>query len=386
MEEELKELLRRKAEGFDMPPEPPPALIRRARRHRFLSGALAGAAAAALVAGAALGVREVLLSYGRARPAESPTPPATSPEPTGTPSPTPEAVVTSTASPAAGSHPATLVAFAPVEGGDPRGRLILADAATGRVLAILLDDQDTSEGGIFDLALAPDGRTLYYARGTTACTSDLERLSLEGGRREVLASGFASGPAPSADGRFLAYLEWDSCGGRDQSLVVRDVSTGEEVRWTLRVPEPQEADPPAIRRVAWLPDSRRLACEVGDGEVSSIFLLDTQLDRGAELGAGPRLGPRDSSLELIGPHPEGLAVLRTCLGPVGPDCLAQPEIVALDPETGRVRAILLRPAPRARYALDASGRHFLYAIDGVLYRWSGGFPVKVAEGYFTATW
>ncbi len=222
--------------------------------------------------------------------------------------------------------------------------------------------------------------------GTSACTDDLRRLRLRAGEDEVLATGHARGPALSPDGRFLAYLNGDLCAGEVQYVVVRDLRAGgAETRWRFRLRT--EAEPVSVRRLLWLPDSRTLAYEIGHEEGSSIYLLDTQGDEGIELGEGRRLGSQDSSLEMIGFHAEGLAAVRRCFIPPEPGCPAGPEIVALDPGTGEIVATLLRPAPEASaYDLDPSGRHLLYITEDGLYRWSGGAPVKIGNGYFAATW
>jgi hypothetical protein len=290
------------------------------------------------------------------------------------------------ASPEAGTPPVIFVGFQPSGQGEPIGRLVLADAATGDVARVLLDDVDYSEGGIWSPDLAPDGRTLYYAMGTSACTDDVRRLTLADGGEEVVAAGRASGPSLSPDGRLLAYLYGDLCVGKTQYVVVRDLASGGESRWRFR-PRISGAKGVSLRRLVWLPGSHTLAYEVGHDEASWIQLLDTKADEDVELSEGPGLGPQDSSLELVGFHAEGLAVVRECLIPPEPGCPPEPEIVALDPETGEVVATLLRPAPEAfSYDLDSSGRHLLYITEEGLFRWSGGEPVRIGSGYFAASW
>lgn len=316
------------------------------------------------------------------QPSAQRTEPTAGPTVTSTPLPTPEPV----ASPEAGTPPAIFVGFQPVGQGEPLGRLVLVDAATGDVARVLLDDVDYSEGGIWSPDLAPDGRTLYYAMGTSACTDDVRRLPLDDGDEEVLATGQARGPAVSPDGRLLAYVYEDFCGGKTQYVVVRELASGHETRWRFRLGT-SGAEGVSLRRLVWLPDSQTLAYEVGHEEASWIYLLDTHGDEGIELGEGPHLGPQDSSLELVGFHAEGLAVVRGCFIPPEPGCPPEPEIVALDPETGEVVATLLRPAPEAfSYDLDPSGRHLLYITEEGLFRWSGGEPVRIGGRYFAATW
>lgn len=316
---------------------------------------------------------------------QAPEPSAQGTEPTAGPTVT-ATPLEPVASPEARTPPDIFVGFQPVGQGEPLGRLVLVDAATGDVARVLLDDVDYSEGGIWSPDLAPDGRTLYYAMGTSACTDDVRRLRLDDGDEEVLATGRARGPALSPDGRLLAYLSGDFCVGKTQYLVVRELDSGHETRWRYRLGN-SGAEGDGLRQLVWLPDSRTLAYEVGHEEASWIHLLDTDADEGIELGEGPRLGPQDSSLELVGFHAEGLAAVRRCLIPPEPGCPPEPEIVALDPETGEVVATLLRPAPEAfSYDLDPSGRHLLYITEEGLFRWSGGEPVRIGSRYFAATW
>jgi len=202
---------------------------------------------------------------------------------------------------------------------EPIGRLVLVDAATGDIARVLLHDVDYSEGGIWSPDLAPDGRTLYYAMGTSACTDDVRRLPLDDGDEEVLATGQARGPAVSPDGRLLAYLYGDFCVGKTQYVVVRELASGHETRWRFRLGT-SGAEGVSLRRLVWLPDSHTLAYEVRREEASWIHLLDTEGDEGIELGEGPPLGPQDSSLELVGFHAEGLAAVRRCFIPPEPGC------------------------------------------------------------------
>lgn len=309
--------------------------------------------------------------------------------PTESPSPSAAPPLEPAASPQGGTPPpATLVAFQP-SGGEPIGQLVVVDTATGSVVRILLDDVSHDEGGIWSPDLSPDGRTLYYAMSTSACTDDVRSLQLDVGVEEVIATEDARRPAVSPDGRLLAYVEGDFCFPEEQFVVVRDLAAGFKTRWRFRSSGSSGAgsEQISLRQLAWLPDSRILAYSIGNEEASSIYLLDTEGEQGIELGMGRRLGPRDSSLELVGFHAEGLAAVRRCFVPPEPGCPPGPEIVALDPETGKIVGTLLRPAPEAfDHDLDPSGRHLLYTEGRTLYRWSGGEPVKIGEGYSAPEW
>ncbi len=93
MENELKQLLRDRAEEMRLPPEIPRPVLRRARRHRRINGALAGVAAFAVIAVGIIGVRAALVHRtGVSTPAGPPTveatlSPSATTQPTTSPSP-----------------------------------------------------------------------------------------------------------------------------------------------------------------------------------------------------------------------------------------------------------------------------------------------------------
>src|SRR5213075_2973434 len=74
MDNELKELLSKRADEVRVEPEIPRPVLRRARRRRVLNGALAGLTAAIVVAGAVIGIRTALQDRGV--PANTPSPSA----------------------------------------------------------------------------------------------------------------------------------------------------------------------------------------------------------------------------------------------------------------------------------------------------------------------
>ena len=78
VENELRELLRDKAEEMELPPEIPPPILRRARRRRMVNGALAAAVTAGLVA-AVVVTAMTAFNQGSVTPAVSPTPSSTGP-------------------------------------------------------------------------------------------------------------------------------------------------------------------------------------------------------------------------------------------------------------------------------------------------------------------
>lgn len=93
-------------------------------------------------------------------------------------------------------------------------------------------------GGLEDLAWAPDGSGLYFvareanAKEPTSTDLDIYFSDLSGGAPTVLTGAnkaHDSGPAPSPDGKTLAYLAMARPGYESDQLVIhlRDVATGE---------------------------------------------------------------------------------------------------------------------------------------------------------------
>ena len=371
--DDLKDLLRKKSEEMRLSPEIPPPVLRRARRRRVATGALAGALTLAIGLGTMVGLRAALKQSAHVPANPSPTPP-------------------SVASPTPGSRQGLPKTFVALKRGseDPAGSLILVRTSSGKVQRVVVDFVDLSEG-FGDLTLSTDGSTLYYTQGTSACESQVRRVGVRGGRPKPVADG--SRPTPSPDGKLLAYTSEVpvGCPNLSQQLVVRDLASGTETRWGLGYQPGIGAY--GLCSLAWLPDSRQLAFnECGEGG-ETLRLLDVEADKGISLKDARLLGdPEKVSLRLIGfqTDPSGIAVIKSCTGRQAGPCPPR-QVVRVDPGTGEISEPLLDvPDGVTDMRLDGSGRYFLWVTeDQQVFGWdSGEFgePIEIARGYSQATW
>jgi hypothetical protein len=92
-------------------------------------------------------------------------------------------------------------------------------------------------GGLRDLRLSPDGRTVIFSRGEGSCAATIDTVPFRGGREQVLVSMTGTGnnvivpdgASYSADGRFLIY-DTVACAPSGHALLhIRDLSTGREL-------------------------------------------------------------------------------------------------------------------------------------------------------------
>ncbi len=129
-------------------------------------------------------------------------------------------------------------------------------------------------GGSSDYAFLADGQALVFTAkvGDDAAwhtNSDVFRVSLEGGEPRNLTSGFRGAeqhPAPSPDGRYLAFLSQERAGFESDRwrLMVRDLTTGRSL----------EVTPDFDRWTAdylWLPNSREIVFTAQDGHRNVIY-------------------------------------------------------------------------------------------------------------------
>ena len=269
----------------------------------------------------------------------------------------------------------------------PDFRVLLTDRS-GRRLRTLAKDWGVRRGTPA-MSVSPDGSTLYMDRDrpiregecTRRLVEEIVAIPLEGdGGVRVVAQG--RWPAVSPDGSALAYaapLDSGGACGDPTGVVVRDLATGAERRWSLPGAAAEADD--YVAYLSWAPDSRHL----GFAEFSTktrVRVLDTKR-RGA-LSDAP-VTPLASDLSwagYLGATGQFLVVQK----PAGSD--QQASIVAVDPTTGRVTRKLLRFEKQLSdgntkdqinegVAADGTGKTLLITAarharetGNTLYRWS----------------
>lgn len=112
-------------------------------------------------------------------------------------------------------------------GGDPgTNDLAVVSALDGSVIRTL-DTVGVSEGGISDIALSADRRTILTTQGTSACTGPIRAYPADGSGDVVEYDQFANALqlAVSADGALLAVSSDDDCDGH-HTLTLWPLGTG----------------------------------------------------------------------------------------------------------------------------------------------------------------
>jgi hypothetical protein len=291
----------------------------------------------------------------------------------------------------AGTPPAIL-ALAP-----ETGVVALLHPGTGtpvRVLATHPPDRDLVLQGS---ALTPDRRNAYYSLVGGCGEGSIYRVRTDGhSTPKRIGSGIS--PAVSPDGRWLAFAapgrqRPDGTRGCHNVVVVHDLRSGEERR-RIRFPDDEEhrtgffADA-AFTRLAWAPDSRRLAI-THSYEGDSVSVLDT-------------VGARDlaETAEVVVPggggnssHPTWqagtgrLAVVNSAFSCCyEDDYTGPPRTLLMDVENRTALDLLPEGIAPAWLDFDVTGEHLLYVEGGSLYRRSrGGEPALVAPGFTIADW
>ncbi len=288
--------------------------------------------------------------------------------------------------------PAEIVALTGTE-------VVVLDSDTGRRLRLLAHHPEAeSTVGVFleGVALNPDRRSAYYALAGDCGTGTVYRVPVDGGSPpEQVANGIS--PALSPDGAKLAYAApgGDGPDGRprcNNRIVVRDLPTGAERTW--RYPDDEAHSDGlyqdgAITKIAWAPDSTRLAYTLSF-EGDSVAVLDTALDRDLS-----------ETLEVVVPggggdsrHPAWqatsgrLAIVNSAFDCCYADSYTGPaRTLLVDPEL-KLSQNLLPPGKKPAWLdFDATGDHLLYVDGGSLYRRTrSGSPMVVGRGYVAADW
>ncbi len=166
-----------------------------------------------------------------------------------------------------------------IEGGEAVGNGVAVDGANGED-ALVGDTPTKPFGGGEQIAWAPDSSGVYFsARQTgrdepTSTNVDIYWSSLDGGAPTNLTDAneaYDNYPAPSPDGKWLAYSAMERPGYESDRLVIhlRNVATGETRALT-------EAFDRSFGSITWTPDSRWIIATAQDVLDTPAFKIDPQ--------------------------------------------------------------------------------------------------------------
>lgn len=280
-----------------------------------------------------------------------------------------------------------------------RGVVALLDTSTGSTVRVLAEHPPAQPDGsrmLQGVSLAPDRRTAYYAVSDGCEGGTLHRVAVDGRRRATLIGAGVS-PSVSPDGRRLAYAAPgprtpEGLPGCPNVVVVRDLGSGEERRWRFPDDEAHRSalyTEGAITKIAWAPDSRRLAFTLSyEGESVSVLDTDAAHDLAETVEVVVPGGGGDSRQPTWQSSTGRLAVVNSAFECCYEDDYEGPSRTLLVDVDARTATDLLRPGLRPAWLdFDDTGDHLLYVDGGTLYRKSGSSdPVLVAPGFSAADW
>lgn len=266
-------------------------------------------------------------------------------------------------------------------------RLVVLDSGTGRIVRTLVQlPPDPAEpveeccDHVGDIALSPDGATVYYHLVGEPGAGQIWRVPVEGGEPEPVATN-AADPAVSPDGKRLAYTRGD--------LVVRELATGEER--TLA------AEGYYVTGPAWAPDSRRVAYSVDvDARPGGVHLLDTATARSLTDARPVPVSPHQDRPDVFVGAWRGatgeLVVIRYCCWPEPGG--APVDLLAV--REGRVVSTSTAPSWLFDLDYDTTGTYRLMAVRtgppgevpeaGSELRWAGGGRSGTLGAWVRAAW
>lgn len=279
------------------------------------------------------------------------------------------------------------------------GRLVVLDTETGEELRVLHEADDPDDFGdgtgepfaagsfLGDLALTPDGSTVYFDLCCEPAPGRIMRVPSAGGEPGEVGYGYY--PAVSPDGSTLAVVEM-------QWLTLIDVDT-EEV---TRLEWDSEDDPHSMSGPAWSPDGRQLVFERHEGDGAAILLLDLDTARSLD-DARPvgELATADSTVTLpvfdrrgrlhVVRQPRTALEVEVDRAEGDPPAEEAAEALVVDPDTGEVLSSDPLPSAVADQSFDASGTHLLRTyVDGTVrvHTDGGGEGEVLGSGFWAAAW
>ena len=347
--------------------------VGRQRTTRYAVTALVGAAAVA----AAIVFVPRLGNDRNVTPIETPSltsMPSTTPSPTATPA----------------SVPDEIVAIATEGTSNADDRIVVVSTATGNVVRVLAEAKPDAgphtPSFAPELSLSPDGSTVYFVRMGEhfGCDEQIVSVPFAGGSEHVVVQGHA--PALSPDGRYLAYsgkgLE-PNC--QQNPLVVRDLTNGEERRWTWAAEHPDDPyQGGGAFGLAWAPDSRHLAFYRNDGDphwVTSV--LDTS--QGETLLDARLVGSQDEGWWAPRYLGDGTLALLHTVESIHSNPGGRQRVIQVDPSNGNVLSLLAPPAAGVTdLAVDRSGTFLVYVSTDGVFRVQDGEAIRVTTGAYQA--
>ena len=116
-------------------------------------------------------------------------------------------------------------------GGDPDlVEVAVVSKANGAVLRTLAAGFDASEGGVYDLALTRDRRTVLYTVSTSGCSARIDAVAVDGSSDAVRVFEEGDQVTVSPDGSMIAVAPGDTCAA-PPSVDVVPVAGGRSTRY-----------------------------------------------------------------------------------------------------------------------------------------------------------
>ncbi|HEY1241424.1 MAG TPA: protein kinase, partial [Bryobacteraceae bacterium] len=200
-----------------------------------------------------------------------------------------------------------------------------------------------------DIVFAPDGETIYFTRNENGSPS-IWRMGVLGGQRRKVLDG-ARAPAPSPDGRSIAYSYLDSERAFELTLAVKQLDGG-----GVRILARGLAGGVLSARSAWSPDSRKLAYSQANlFTPSNLFVVDAGSGKVQQVTRFTRSNQGVSNYAWL-PDNRHLAVTYV---PVSRQQAAN-DLGILDAEDGSISRLTLSPAGNfGSLSLSADGSRLL---------------------------